>query len=146
MGSRIIDVEKHANGIQTQEQDEGVIVFSHPLVNDPSPPETLVGFDGPSDPYHPLNWPTSKKILMTILYGTTTCWITFATAVFASGIMPIAADFGVTSEVPAAGVSLILFGFALGSMIWAPLSELYGRKYVVILVCFEAVLSILCPA
>jgi hypothetical protein len=28
-----------------------------------------VDFDGPDDPYHPMNWPFRKKVVTTALYG-----------------------------------------------------------------------------
>jgi hypothetical protein len=43
--------------------------FSHPLANAQSSPDTIVDFDGSSDPYLPMNWPFRKKALITICYG-----------------------------------------------------------------------------
>jgi multidrug resistance protein len=39
-------------------------------------------------------------------------------------------DFGVTSEIATLGVSLFVLGFAVGLLIWGPLSEMYGRQIV----------------
>ncbi|KAJ5587703.1 Efflux pump bik6 [Penicillium hispanicum] len=96
----------------------------------------LVDFDGKDDPYHPMNWPFRKKVITTMLFGFTTCWITFASAIYSAGLEEIAAHFETTSEVAASGVSLMVFGFGLGPLIWAPLSEIYGRKWVIILPYF----------
>lgn len=109
--------------------------MEHPLLFEATPSTVLVEFGGDDDPYQPLNWPFRKKVMTTFLYGLTTCWITFASAVFSAGLRQVADEFHVTTEVTAAGVSLIVFGFGLGSMIWAPLSEVYGRKWVIIVVC-----------
>ncbi|KAM5343382.1 hypothetical protein ACJ41O_011919 [Fusarium nematophilum] len=98
----------------------------------------VVDFDGPDDPYHPVNWSFRKKVITTILYGLTTCWITFASAVYSAAIYPVAKEFSVSTEVSAAGVSLLVFGFGLGPLVWAPLSELYGRKWVVVIPYFIA--------
>ncbi|KAJ5732329.1 Efflux pump bik6 [Penicillium malachiteum] len=102
------------------------------------PQNTVVDFEGPDDPYHPLNWSFRKKVITTMLYGLTTCWITFASAIFSAAIEPVKAEFHVNSEIAASGVSLIVFGFGLGPLIWAPLSEVYGRKWVVIVPYFIA--------
>lgn len=40
--------------------------------------DTLVDFDGPSDPYRPLNWSTRKKIVNTVLYSFCTMGSTWA--------------------------------------------------------------------
>ncbi|KAJ6145114.1 Efflux pump bik6 [Penicillium chermesinum] len=105
---------------------------------DPKQKGDLVEFDGPDDPYMPLNWPFRKKILTTICYGLTTCWITFASAVYSAGISAIGEDFNVGSEVTATGISLVLFGFAAGPLLWAPLGEVYGRKWTVLVPYFIA--------
>lgn len=51
---------------------------------------------------------------------------------YSTGQAQISEEFGVSSEVSTLGTSLLLFGFGLGPLIWAPLSELYGRKSAVL--------------
>lgn len=94
----------------------------------------LVTFDGADDPYNPINWTFRKKFITTISYGLTTCWITLASAIFASAIEPVSAEFNVNTETSASATSLLVFGFGLGPLIWAPLSELYGRKWTILIV------------
>lgn len=120
------DVESQSN-LETKR-------LEHPLLYDATTPTVLVDFHGSDDPYLPMNWPFRKKVLTTFLYGFTTCWITFASAVYSAALGQVSEDFQVSMEVAASGVSLIVFGFGLGVLIWAPLSEVYGRKWVVIVV------------
>lgn len=40
----------------------------------------------------------------------------------------VSREFNVRSIVSALGMTLFLFGFGLGPLLWAPLSEVYGRK------------------
>ncbi|KAJ6142836.1 MFS multidrug transporter [Penicillium samsonianum] len=112
--------------------------LEHPLLYDATPPTVLVDFDGKDDPYHPMNWPFRKKVITTLLYGFTTCWITFASAIYSAGLGQVSEDFRVSKEVAASGISLMVFGFGLGPLLWAPLSEVYGRKWVVIAPYFVA--------
>jgi MFS family permease len=42
-------------------------------------------------------------------------------------------EFNVSGELFAAGISLYVLGFAVGPAIWAPLSELYGRRILFII-------------
>ncbi|KAF3386183.1 Efflux pump bik6, partial [Penicillium rolfsii] len=112
--------------------------LEHPLLYDATPATVLVDFDGADDPYRPMNWPFRKKVLTTFLYGFTTCWITFASAVYSAALGQVSKEFEVSMEVAASGVSLIVFGFGLGPLIWAPLSEVYGRKWVVVVPYFIA--------
>ncbi|KAH7211491.1 major facilitator superfamily domain-containing protein [Fusarium oxysporum] len=97
-------------------------------------PDHLVTFDGSDDPYNPMNWPFRKKFITTISYGLTTCWITLASAIFAAAIEPVSAEFNVNTETSAAATSFLVFGFGLGPLVWGPLSELYGRKWLILIV------------
>lgn len=106
--------------------------FSHPLTHERTKPDYIVEFDGPDDPYRPLNWAFNKKVMTTALYGFTTMGSTFASSVFSPGINQVANEFNVGSEVSTLGIALLLFGFGLGPLIWAPLSEVYGRKSAVL--------------
>lgn len=47
-----------------------------------------------------------------------------------AGIQHVMLEFDVSQEVVTLGVSLFVLGFALGPLLWAPFSELYGRQYV----------------
>jgi multidrug resistance protein len=61
---------------------------------------------------------------------------TFASSVYSPGVRQIADDFHVGTEVSTLGVSLLLFGFGVGPLLWAPLSEVYGRKTAVLIPYF----------
>ncbi|CRG85103.1 putative MFS-type transporter C947,06c [Talaromyces islandicus] len=112
--------------------------FTHPLSHTKTSPDVLVDFDGPDDPYHPRNWGFYKKCVTTVLYGLTTMGATWASAVYTPGVLQISADFHVGQEVSLLGVTFLLLGFGFGPLIWAPLSELYGRKAAVITPYFIA--------
>lgn len=97
--------------------------ISLPVPKEPTGAEVLIDFDGKDDPYRPMNWPFKKKVITTALYGLTTCWVTFASAVYSAGVEQIAHDFDVPLVVATAGISMVVFGFGLGPLLWAPLSE-----------------------
>ena len=112
--------------------------FSHPLSLSKTGSDVIVTFDGPDDPYKPLNWSFKKKVVTTTLYGFTTMGATWASSVYSPGIIQIAHDFHVGTEVSTLGLSFLLFGFGVGPMLWAPLSEVYGRKPAVLIPYFIA--------
>lgn len=89
----------------------------------------LVDWDGPDDPENPQNMPKGKKWVVTMSLSSMTMWLTFASSVFSTATMVTAQEFGESTEVMVLATSLVVFGFALGPLIWSPLSELYGRKY-----------------
>jgi len=113
-------------------------VFSHPLSHVKTEADVLVDFDGPDDPYQPLNWPMRKKVITTALYGFTTMGATFASSVYSPAIGVVATDYQVGTEVSLLGLSLFLAGFGTGPLLWAPLSEVYGRKPAVLIPYFLA--------
>ncbi|KAK2873936.1 hypothetical protein FQN49_001987 [Arthroderma sp. PD_2] len=113
--------------------------FTHALSHVRTTPDVIVDFDGPDDPYRPLNWPFRKKCITTLLYGLTTMGSTWASAIYAPGIKQINEEFDVSEDVGTLGISLLLFGFGLGPLVWAPLSEIYGRKPAVMIPYFIAV-------
>lgn len=116
-----------------------VPVFTHPLSHQRTTSADIVDFDGPDDPYRPINWPTHKKVSTTFLYGLVTMTATWASSAYSPGTDQVASQFGVSTEVAILGTTLFLLGFGLGPMLWAPLSEVYGRRRAVLLPMFIAV-------
>ncbi|PVI05589.1 MFS general substrate transporter [Periconia macrospinosa] len=116
--------------------------FTHPLAHQPTTEDVLVDFDGPDDPYRPLNWTTKKKAITTMLYGLCTMSATWASSAYSPGTRHIHEEFNVGMQVSTLGTTLFLFGFGLGPLLWAPLSEVYGRRVAVLVpmavaVCFS---------
>lgn len=97
--------------------------FTHPLAHIKTTEAEIMDFDGPDDPYKPINWPFRKKVMTTLLYGLTTMGSTWASSVYAPAIPQISEQFHVGTEVSLLGLAFLLVGFGLGPMLWAPLSE-----------------------
>lgn len=122
---------------------------THPLSQVKTASDKIVSFDGPADPLRPLNWPVKKKIITTVLYGMTTAGATWLSSVYTAAESSISKEFHVGEEVSTLGITLFLFGcvppliylddsglieisFGLGPLLWAPMSEAYGRKLAVL--------------
>ncbi|KAK3657841.1 hypothetical protein LTR56_002220 [Elasticomyces elasticus] len=97
-----------------------------------------VDFDPDGDPEDPQQWSLWFKalILFTMSYGTT-CVVLYSTS-YTSAIPGMEAEFGISDTVGVLGVTTYLFGMATGSVILAPLSEMFGRRpiYVIALAMF----------
>lgn len=52
----------------------------------------------------------------------------FVSSAYSGGVREIIQEFGCSQEVVTLGISLFVLGFAIGPLLWAPLSELYGRQ------------------
>ncbi|KAI1506470.1 major facilitator superfamily transporter [Biscogniauxia marginata] len=116
--------------------------FPPPL---PEQEEYVVEFDGPDDPYHAQNWPTGKKLLTAAILGYTTMTSAFTSSIFSAATSYVAREFNVSDEVALLGTSLYVLGFATGPTVWAPLSELKGRRLPIVIAMFGfSVFSIAC--
>lgn len=104
--------------------------------DDTSSNSIIVKFDGLDDHYNARNWSKSKKGLLTILYGLTTMGATWSSAIYSTGASDIAQEFDVGEEIVNLGTSFMLIGFGTGPLLWAPLSEIYGRKLPVVVPYF----------
>ncbi|KAJ9626559.1 hypothetical protein H2203_004192 [Taxawa tesnikishii (nom. ined.)] len=102
----------------------------------PEREEYVVEFDGPDDPMHAQNWPNRKKLPVAIVLGYYTLTSAFGSSIFSSVTQSVAAHFGFSSEVGILGISLYVLGFATGPILWAPFSELYGRRTPLIISSF----------
>lgn len=94
----------------------------------PEKEEYVVEFAGPDDPLHPQNWPTKKKIAMSMLLAWTTFNSTFTSSIYSTANSVISSKFNVSTEVGTLGLSLYVLGFACGPTLFSPLSELLGRR------------------
>ncbi|KAK4455468.1 major facilitator superfamily domain-containing protein [Podospora aff. communis PSN243] len=110
----------------------------------PDQEEYVVEFEGPDDPLHAQNWPLGKKIFTAAILGYTTMVAAFGSSIFSAATRAVAAEFKVGTTVALLGVSFYVLGFAFGPSLWAPLSELKGRRLPLILGMFG--LSIFCVA
>ncbi|KAI4603608.1 hypothetical protein KJ359_003424 [Pestalotiopsis sp. 9143b] len=113
--------------------------FTHPLARQKTSQDQLVDFDGPDDPYRPVNWPMHKKVSTTLLYGLVTMSATWASSAYSAGTTQVAEEFHVGTQVAVLGTTLFLVGFGVGPLLWAPLSEVYGRRAAVLIPMFVAI-------
>lgn len=84
----------------------------------------------PNDPRNPMNFSTVKKWSITVLVSMVTLAVALVSSAYSGGTKQIIEEFGARQEVVILGVSLMVLGFALGPLIWSPLSEIFGRRYI----------------
>ncbi|KAK7193714.1 hypothetical protein DPSP01_000270 [Paraphaeosphaeria sporulosa] len=144
-----VDLERHPTAlsrIQTQRSQHSATVGASlksrqsrkPLpafgAGKPYPPplpereEYVVEFEGPDDPLHAQNWPMKKKLLTGAMLGFTTLTAAFGSSIFSAATRVVARQYGVGVTVGVLGTSFYVLGFATGPILWAPLSELKGRR------------------
>ncbi|KAL4873801.1 hypothetical protein BDV12DRAFT_182145 [Aspergillus spectabilis] len=102
----------------------------------PEKSSILVDFDGPDDKCNPHNWPAKKKFYTFVLVSLATMIVALTSSIFSTIISPVSSIFGISREVGNLGVSLYVLGFATGPLVWAPFSELKGRRIPFVLSIF----------
>ncbi|KAH8092500.1 multidrug resistance protein 4 [Cristinia sonorae] len=83
------------------------------------------------DHRNPRNWSSRKKWAMTLVVSFYTLIPPLASSMMAPALPQIAEHFNITNPtVVALTLSIFLLTFALGPLLFAPLSEIYGRRWV----------------
>lgn len=92
---------------------------------------TIVDWDGPDDPQKPLNWSSKKKWTNMMIIAALTLLTPFGSSMFAPGVPDMMQEFHSTNvDLASFVVSIYVLGYALGPLVIAPMSELYGRVIV----------------
>ena len=68
------------------------------------------------------------RVGIAVMLGYTTLVAAFGSSIFSAATQVVAAYFHVSTEVGILGLTLYVLGFATGPILWAPLSELKGRR------------------
>ncbi|KAL3480523.1 major facilitator superfamily domain-containing protein [Aspergillus californicus] len=89
----------------------------------------IVEFEGSDDPMHPQNWPMRRRVFLGALLTFSALVVAYVSAVFGSASSGAMEEFGFGQEVAALGTTLYVLGFSAGPTIWAPMSELIGRRW-----------------
>ncbi|KAK6509165.1 hypothetical protein TWF481_003926 [Arthrobotrys musiformis] len=123
--NRATDLEKNEQDIPGSSMSNADTLSE----NDPY----VVNWHGKDDPESPMNWPMSRKWKNMGVISFITLITPLASSMFAPAIPEVMMDFRNRSTTLSSFiVSVYLLGFAVGPIIIAPLSELYGRRWVYI--------------
>lgn len=105
----------------------------------PTPPLKdlyIVTYDGPNDPIHPFNWSATRKLLTCVILCIDCVVVSWGSSIYAPGIPQLCEQYHVIPVVATLGMTLYVLGFAASPIIYGPLSELYGRKGVMVISAF----------
>lgn len=82
----------------------------------------------PQDPENPHNWSAFRRWLYTFILAWGVISAAYGSSSLAGGLPLVSKNFGISSEVAILSVSLMVVGFLVGPLLWAPLSEQIGRR------------------
>ncbi|CAI7609257.1 unnamed protein product [Penicillium manginii] len=111
--------------------DQGVVtqqIMDHPYPGSGTEDDPYAVTWIPEDPRNPMNFSEFRKWFLTAVVAIATLAVALVSSAYTGGVAEIEAEFGIGSEVATLGVSLFVLGFAVGPLLWAPLSELFGRQ------------------
>ncbi|KAJ5103392.1 hypothetical protein N7532_003921 [Penicillium argentinense] len=84
------------------------------------------------DERNPMKYSEVGKWLIMLLVGVVTMAVALVSSAYSGSINEIILDFHVSEDVSLLGISMFVIGFAVGPLVWAPLSEIYGRRHIMI--------------
>ncbi|KAJ6095864.1 MFS multidrug transporter [Penicillium sp. IBT 16267x] len=86
-----------------------------------------------NDPGNPHNWSRLFRWYITIVASSVVVCVAYGSAVVTGGLGLIEARYNVSLEVAILTCSIMVCGFAVGPLLWSPLSEIIGRRPVYII-------------
>jgi hypothetical protein len=75
-----------------------------------------------NDPVNPMNYPLALKWGITMFVAFATLAVAFVSSAYSGGIAEVLQEFHVVEIIGTLGISLFVLGFAIGPLLWAPLS------------------------
>ena len=93
----------------------------------------VVTFLPNADPGNPFTWSKSLRWNIAMIVAVETLATAFASSAFSGTIRELIIDFETSIELITAGISLFVLGFAVGPLIFAPLSEIFGRQIIFVI-------------
>lgn len=86
------------------------------------------------DRQNPQNWSPARKWSIVVFLCLVEILVSALSSAYSSGIQGVEADFGITQQVALLGQSLFVVGLATAPLLLGPLSEIYGRQPVCMIV------------
>ncbi|KAK5268014.1 hypothetical protein LTR99_002946 [Exophiala xenobiotica] len=103
-------------------------VLKHPYPGSGTHEDPYIVSYIPNDVGNPFSWTSSRRWAISWIVAIEMLAAAFASSTFSGMIRELIFDFGASTELITAGISLFVLGFATGPLLWAPLSEIYGRQ------------------
>ncbi|KAF7915700.1 uncharacterized protein EAE98_011043 [Botrytis deweyae] len=96
----------------------------------------------PDDPENPKNWSKAFKWYITMVVALTCFVVALASSIITADLVGVEEEFNVSEEVALLSITVFVMGFGIGPMMFAPLSEVVGRRWIYGVTLFLAVIFI----
>jgi len=91
-----------------------------------------VGWDGPDDPASPRNWKPMRKWILSIVGFSFCSTVSITVSAYSISVPVIQEELGCSRLLALAGISLFTLTFGAAPLVLAPMSEVWGRKWIYI--------------
>ncbi|KAF3220416.1 hypothetical protein TWF106_006742 [Orbilia oligospora] len=111
--------------------DQGVLtdrIISHKFLGSGTDEDPYLVEYIPEDPRNPMLFAPWTKWTITMVVAVATLAIAFVSSAYSGGMQQIREEFNCSNIVAILGISLFVLGFTIGPLLWAPMSEMYGRQ------------------
>jgi hypothetical protein len=96
-----------------------------------------------NDPENPKNWSKGYKWYCTGVVAFTCFVVAFCSGVITADLIGVQKSFGVSEEVSLLTITVFVVGFGVGPLVFAPMSEVFGRQPVYATTLLVAVVFII---
>ncbi|CAI7644317.1 unnamed protein product [Penicillium manginii] len=86
-----------------------------------------------NDPEHPYNWSRAYRWYITLVASALVVCVAYGSSIVTGGLGLIQEKYNVSLEIAILTCSIMVCGFAVGPLLWSPLSEIIGRRPVYII-------------
>lgn len=118
------------DGCDTADIEEVQRAHSRSIPPEHAEDTNIVDWEGPDDPENPMNWSSLKRWTHIMLVSAANFLSGIASSMFAPGVPALMEEFNSTNTILASFVvTIFVLGLATGPIVFAPLSEIYGRLY-----------------
>lgn len=107
-------------------------VLAHSYAGSGTATDPFVCVFVPVDDGNPNNWSSWRKWTITMAAAGTVFVVSFCSSDYTAAMPGLMAEFGVSQITATLGLALFLIGYILGPLVWGPLSEVYGRRSLMI--------------
>ncbi|KAJ7902881.1 major facilitator superfamily domain-containing protein [Mycena olivaceomarginata] len=84
----------------------------------------------PDDPENPRNWSSIRRTTINLVLTLWVLTLTYSSTAYVASVPALMQRYNISQEVAILGVTLTVFGFAAGPLLFGPASELFGRQLV----------------
>ncbi|KAF2816788.1 MFS general substrate transporter [Mytilinidion resinicola] len=123
------EVEKKDYADVAEKADDALVDYSYKGSGTTEDPYIVTWLN--DDPENPKQWSPVRQWTILVLVAVLSLCVSLASSTYTGALAQVMEEFHCSEEVALLGLSLMMIGYAFGPLLWAPLSETYGRRKII---------------